>query len=275
MLVKDWIILIMERPHRLGELKWISPILMTFFLAVLARNVYAITAPEILEQVTKQSLSENFRVALTVKAFKGQKVISSDALWLIARVEQGNVSYFLDFQEPKESKGLRFLFLEQAGQEPATYMYLPATGKTMALALGDPAVDVGGTGLTTEDVLAFFSKAQPAETVREEPLGGRECYVIKISMPQSKGERLLWVSKDYFLVVKDQQLNAQGNILRSYNVTKFFKTLLGKEFPREEEITIPGKGIRITVRQDSAVFGIEIPDEVTDPDKFGKFQWKR
>ena len=75
-------------------------------------------------------------------------------------------------------------------------------------------------------------------------------------------------------MVKDQQLDGQGNILRTFVVTKFFKTLLGKEYPWEEEITIPGKGIRIAVRQESAVFGIEVPDEVTDPEKFGTFQWK-
>jgi hypothetical protein len=234
------------------------------------------TAQEILEQVAKQSFSDNFRVVLTLKAFKGQEVISSHALWLIVKAQQGNVSYFLDFYEPKESKGLRLLFLEQAGQEPTTYMYLPATGKTMAVTVDDPAVDVGGTGLTTEDFQAFFSKAQPEEPVlREEPLVGRECYVIKIPIPQSKGERLLWVLKDCFLVVKDQQLDGQGNILRTFVVTKFFKTLSGKEYPWEEEITIPGKGIRITVRQDNAVFGIEIPDEVTDPEKFGTVEWKR
>ena len=233
------------------------------------------TAQEILEQVNKQSFGDNFRVALTLKAFKGHKLISSHALWLIVKAQQGKVSHLLDFQEPEESKGLRLLFLEQAGQEPTTYMYFPATGKTMALTVDDPAVDVGSTGLTTEDFHAFFSKAQPEKTVpREETLDGRECYVIKIPSPQSKGERLLWVSKDSFLVVKDQQLDGQGNILRTIVVTKIFKTLQGKEYPWEEEITIPGKGIRITVRQESAVFGIEIPDEVTDPEKFGTFRWK-
>ena len=264
---------IMARPRRLGGLKRISAILIASFL--LGTNVHAMTAQEILEQVDKQSFSNNFRVSLTLKAFKGNKIISSHTLWLmIAKARHGNVNYFLDFQEPKESNGLRFLFLEPAGQEPTAYMYLPATGKTMALAVDDPAADVGGTGLTTEDLQAFFSKAQPEKTVREEPEDGRECYVIKIPIPQSKGERLLWVSKNSFLVLKDQQLDAQGNILRSYNVTKFFKTLLGKEFPWEEEITVPAKGVRITVRQDSAVFGIEIPDEVTDPEKFGTFRWK-
>lgn len=267
---------IMIYPRRLGRLKWISPIIVIFFLAVIATNVHAMTTQEILEQVNKHSFSDNFRVPLTIKAFKGDKLVSSHSLWLIVRVQDGKVGHFLDFQEPKESNGLRLLFLEQPGQEPGTYIYFPSTGQTKALAVDDPPVDVGGTGLTTEDFQIFFSKAQPENSVpREEPVGDRECYVIKVSIPQSEGERLLWVSKNGFLVVKDQQLDGQGNILRSFVVNKFFKTLLGKEYPREEEITIPGKGIRVAVRQEVGVFGIEIPEEITDPAKFGAFQWKR
>ena len=59
-----------------------------------------------------------------------------------------------------------------------------------------------------------------------------------------------------------------------FRVVEFFKTDKGKEFPREEEITIPDKGIRIQLRQDNAVFGMALPDEVTDPAKFGTFAWK-
>ena len=158
---------IMEGPSRPGRLKWLSFILITSFLVIPAINVHAMTAEEILEQVNKQSFSDNFRVALSLKAFKGHKLISSHALWLIVKAQQGKVSHFLDFQEPKESKGLRLLFLEQAGQEPTSYMYFPATGKTMALTVDDPPVDVGSTGLTTEDFHAFFSKAQPEKTYQE------------------------------------------------------------------------------------------------------------
>ena len=44
-------------------------------------------------------------------------------------------------------------------------MYFPATSQTMALTVDDPAVDVGGTGLTTKDFQAFFSKAQPEKII--------------------------------------------------------------------------------------------------------------
>ncbi len=87
-------------------------------------------------------------------------------------------------------------------------------------------------------------------------------------------ERLHWVSKDDFLIVKSQHLDAQGKIKRMFRVVEFFKTGKGKEFPSEEENTIQDKGIRIQLRQDNAVFGIALPEEITDPAKFGTFAWK-
>ncbi|MGO9569063.1 MAG: outer membrane lipoprotein-sorting protein [Desulfomonilaceae bacterium] len=238
-------------------------------------NVQAMTAHEILEQVFKQNLSDTFRAALTVKTFKGKKVLSDHVLWLVGKTNQDTSTFFVDFVEPKESKGLRFLFEVEPGKDPKAFMYMPAAGKTLPLAVDDPSVDIGATGLTMEDIQGFVPKGGEKETVlKEEKVDGRDCYVIKISLPDGKGERLIWVSKNDFLIVKSQHLDAQGKIKRTFRVVEFFKTEKGKEFPREEEITIPDKGTRIQLRQDNAVFGIALPDEVTDPAKFGTFAWK-
>jgi hypothetical protein len=252
-----------------------AKLLISLFLLALPANTFAMTAQEILDQVGKQNFSDNFRVFVTVKAFKGKKAISKHSLWLTVRVNKGNSSFFVDFEEPKESKGLRFLFLEEPGKEPSAFMYLPATDKTVPLAVDDPSVDVGGTGLTTEDLQGFIQKPNSqAELLREEKVDGRDCYVIRIPNAETKGERILWVSKDGFLVLKNQQLDAQGKILRTFKVTEFFKTEKGNEFPRQEEISIPAKKVRIDVRQENAVFGITIPEELMDPDKFGTYKWK-
>ncbi len=172
--------LIMERLRRLGELKWISPILITLFLSVLPMDIHAMTAQEILEQVTKQSFSDNFRVAATVKAFIGHTLISNHALWLIVKVDQGKSSFFLDSDEPKTFRGLRFLFLEEAEQEGSAYMYLPATGKTMPLAV-DASVGVGGTRLTAEDLQAFIGKREAGETVLKEEPGAASWKVRRVA----------------------------------------------------------------------------------------------
>ncbi len=252
-----------------------AKLLIFLLLFILPTDILAMTAQEILDQVGKQNFSDNFRVFVTVKASKGKKVISNHSLWLTVKVDKGNSGFFVDFEDPKESKGLRFLFLEESGKEPSAFMYLAATGKTVPLDVDDPSVDVGGTGLTTEDLQGFIQKtSSEAELLREEKLDGRDCYVIRIPSAETKGERLLWVSKDGFLVLKNQQIDAQANILRTFKVTEFFKTDKGREFPRQEEIVVPAKGVRINIRQENAVFGIEIPEEIMDPEKFGTYQWK-
>jgi Outer membrane lipoprotein-sorting protein len=235
----------------------------------------AMTAHEILEQVFKQNFSETFRVVLTVKTMKEKKVLSNHVLWLAGKASKEKSTFFLDFDEPKDSKGLRFLFEMQRGEAAKAFMYLPAAAKTLPLDVDDPSVDIGATGLTMEDIQGFIPESGEKETIlKEENVDGRDCYVISVSRSDGKGERLVWVTKKDFLVVKSQQLDAQGKIERTFRVVKFFKTEKGKEFPREEEITIPQKRIRIQLRQDNAVFGIALPDEIMDPTKFGTFKWK-
>ncbi len=250
-------------------------VILGLVLLCIPANLQAMTAHEILEQVFKQNFADTLRVALTVKTMKGKKVLSDHVLWLIGKTSRDETSFFVDFEEPKDSKGLRFLFQMAPGKDPKAFMYMPAAGKTLPLAMDDPSVDIGATGLTMEDIQGFVPKGSEKETLlREEKADGRDCYVISVSMPEGKGERLVWVSKDDFLIVKSQQLDAQGKVKRTFRVVEFFKTEKGKEFPREEEITVPDKGIRIHIRQDNAVFGMALPDEVTDPAKFGTFAWK-
>lgn len=250
-------------------------VIVGLVLLCIPANLQAMTAHEILERVFKQNFSDSFRVVLTVKTLKGKKVLSDHVLWLMGKTSQDKNSFFLDFDEPKDSKGLRFLFQIEPGKDPKAFMYMPAAGKTLPLAMDDPSVDIGATGLTMEDIQGFVPEGGEKETLlKEEKVDGRDCYVISVSLPEGKGERLVWVSKNDFLIVKSQQLDAQGKVKRAFRVVEFFKTEKGKEFPREEEITIPGKGIRIQLRQDNAVFGIALPDEVMDPAKFGTFAWK-
>ncbi len=257
------------------RLNWLLTAVIFCFLCVLPANIHAMTAKEILDEVSKQNFNENFRMSLIIKTSKGNKIISNHVLWLTARVQEGKSSFFVDFEEPRESKGLRFLFLQEPGKEASAFMYLPATDKTIPLAVDDPSVDVGGTGLTTEDLQGFIQQtSSQEELLREEKFDGRDCYVIRIPIPENKGERLLWISKDGFLVLKNQQLDAQGKVVRTFTVTKLYKTEQGKDFPRQEEVTVPSKGIRINVKQEFAVFGIEVPEEVMDPEKFGTYQWK-
>jgi hypothetical protein len=235
----------------------------------------AMTAEEILDKVAKNNFGEDFRLTLSVKTFKAKKQISSHSLWLMGRIGEKQNTFFLDFEEPADSKGLRFLLQAPLDGEPKAFMFLPSTGKTLPLAVDDPSVDVGGTGLTMDDVQGFAPKpGEKSELIKEDKLSDRDCYVIRISRPAEKIERMLWISKKDFMVIKSEDVDSQGKIARSMKVVEFFKASNGREFPREEEILIPAKDMRILVRQENAVFGVEVPDELMDPGKFGAFSWK-
>lgn len=255
-------------------------IIKGFFLGMLMTLVpvlvFAMTAQEILERVAKENFGENFRLIMSVKTFKGKKESGSNSLWLMGKVTPAMTSFFMDFEEPEESKGLRFLMQIEPGKEPRAFMYLPATGKTLPLAVDDPSVDLGGTGLTMEDMQGFVPESGERMTlVEEQKIRDRDCWVIRVSRAEEKAYRLIWVTKNGFIVIKSQSVDAAGKTTRIFNVVELFQTKDGREFPREEEITIPGRGIRIVVRQEYASFGVDIPDEIMNPEQFGAAKWRK
>lgn len=249
--------------------------ILALSLCSLATEAGAITAKEVFEEAVKRNLGESFRVVLTIKTFKGKKAVSKHSLWLMGVTSKESSSFLLDFDEPEESKGLRFLIMLARDKAATAYMYLPATKRTIPLAADDPSVDLGGTGLTMEDIDVFHLRGDEiSKIVGEEKVHGRACYKIKVTSPKRAGERLIWVSKDGFHVVKSENTNAKGKVDRRLDVVEFFKTDKGKELPREEEITVPKRNTRILVRQEHAVFGIVIPEELMNPKTFGTYKWR-
>jgi hypothetical protein len=253
----------------------LAAIMVMLFVLCTPVVSWSVTAKEILEQAAKQSLGESFRAVLTIKSYKNKRLTAKHVLWLMGTMEGETGKFFLDFDEPEESKGLRFLLVVSKGSPLKAFMFLPATKRTIPLAADDPSVDLGGTGLTVDDLRVFSPKGGEKESiVGEEKLDGRECYKIKVLTPETRAERLIWVSKKDLLVLKTANVNAKGTMDRTMKVTEFFKTAKGKEFPREEEIVIPERKITIRVRQDNAVFGVAIPEELLNPKTFGTYKWR-
>ncbi len=250
-------------------------ILIPLILLISPLTATGNSAQEILEDVVKQNFKDSFRIALEVKTIKGKKKISEHELWLMGKKIEGGNAFFLDFDKPEESKGMRILFRLYEDQKPQAFMYLPATKKTLPLAVGDKSADIGGTGLTVGDFYGFIPERNAKqEVVKEEKADNRDCFVIKTTMPDSKGYKLIWITKSDKLILKTEHYSEKDELERSFKVVEFFKTEKGQEFPRAEEIKIPAKGVTIKLRQENAVFGVEIADELMDPKTFGSYKWR-
>ncbi len=247
--------------------------LLVFLIA--ASPIFSMTATEILEQVAKNNFSQDFRLILSVKTMKGKKQASEHSLWIMGKMKPDMAMLFVDFEEPPETKGLRFLVEVPNGEQPKAYMYLPATDNVLPLAADDPSVDLGGTGLTMEDMQGFVpERSERLTLLPDQKLDNQECYVIKVARAEEKAHRLIWISKKNFIVLKSQSVDAKDKVTRIFRVTELFQTREGKEYPREEEIVMPGKDLRIVVRQEHASFGVELPDELFNPQTFGTHQWR-
>lgn len=232
------------------------------------------TAQEILQKVADQGFKDTFRAVLNIKASKGKKTVSDQTIWVIGRVKGENADFFFDFDEPEESRGLRFLLQVRDKQDPKAFMFLPSTVKTLPLATEDPSTDIGGTGLNMDDLMGFVPKAgETLKLLKDEAVDGQECFVVQITRPDQR-IRTLWVRKKDYTIVKSQESDSSGKVKRTFKVSEFFKTVEGKDYPREEEITVPDKNLRIIVRQENAVFGIDVPDELMDQNSFGQVKWR-
>jgi hypothetical protein len=235
----------------------------------------AMTGKEIVEKAQKSQAGESFRAALEIETFHGNKRVSQHSLWVMGQVEKDNTVVFIDFSEPQDSKGVRILCHLNPAKDPEGYMYLPATEEVFQIDVKDPATDIGGTGLTMADFQPLIPEKGETETLlREEDVDGIPCYVVEISGLDSKEARLVWITKDSFDLVKLEQKGSDRKVQRAMRVVEFFTTNEGKRYPRQEEITLPAKNIKIKVRQENAVFGIVVPDELTNPATFGKFKWQ-
>jgi hypothetical protein len=233
------------------------------------------TVEQILDKMRQPDLGEGFRFVLTVTTTKNNKTGPEHVLWLMGKTSEDRGTFFIEFDEPAASKGMRFLVRTDKGEQPEAYMFLPATNKTMKMATTDTSVDLAGTGLTIKDLRGMVPQGrEEARIVGEETVKGRPCWQIEVTSPDEKGKHTLWVSKKDYIVVKARHTGPKGDLRRTFEVVEFFRTEDGREFPRAEKITIPPRNTTIRVRQENAVFGVTLPDELFDEKTFGSFKWR-
>lgn len=235
----------------------------------------SLTALEILEKAAEETFKDTFRVAVEIKTVKGGKAVGEHSLWMLGRRNSEGTAVVVDFVAPDDSKGLRFLFLMNPDKERQAYMYFPDTSRTLGLEVEDEGTDFAGTGLKVQDILAMLpQRAENLELVREEAVDKRACYMIQAPLPNKAGQRQLWVTKKGYNLVKSQDLDTKGKVVKTFRVLEFFTTSDGREFPRETEVSLPAKGVRVKVRHESAYFGVPIPDELVRPETFGACKWR-
>ncbi len=227
---------------------------------------------DIIDRVIARHTGQSFRWTLSVTTYEGTTVVSRQKLRLAGTIQKDRSAFFLEFEEPVASKGIKLLFRVVRDGEPEAFMFIPAVGLTVQINADNPSADIGGTGLTIGDFLPLLPRAEEhAKFVGDAKVGGRPAHVIEFSGRGQGDKRVLWVDARRLSVVKLEHTNRKGDVERVLTVKKF-KTFEGDlHVPVEEEIVLPHKGIRIRVEQTDIVFDGGVPAAAFDPKRFGAY----
>lgn len=256
----------------------IGPLLVTVALVCLTSPVFGISAREILDESARRNLMDSFRVGVLIKNLKKTKMVSEHFLWLVGVNNSDGTTLFIEFEEPEEARGMRFLSKfppRDSVDRPKSFSFIPVTGAVVPMKVGDTSADVGGTGMTIDDFRGFVpaTSGEP-KILREEDVGDRRCYVIEAQTQGTDHRTLIWISKEQFLVVKTQRFSSTNKLEREFLVLEFFTTDDGQLWPRKEEILVPRDDTRIIVEQQAGVYHMHVPEDLMNPETFATFKWR-
>ncbi len=136
------------------------------------------------------------------------------------------IKSFLEFQEPADIEGTRFLTWEHEDKDDTQYLYLPALGRTRRIVSNQKNLRFVNTDFSYEDMQRRKPDEDSHLFLREEQYKDYNCYVIE-SRPE-KGDsqyskRVSWVEKQSFVVVRIDFYNKKGSNSKQFRVEKLEK----------------------------------------------------
>ena len=136
--------------------------------------------------MVKNNFLDSFRVVLDVKTFKAKKPIATSTLWLMGRTQGQDSEFFLDFDQPKESKGLRFLIRMRPDKGtfgihvPSGHRQDPHPGSRRP----PPSISAAPV-LSMDDLQGFVPKGgETMALLKDEKVDHRDCYVVQVTLPR-------------------------------------------------------------------------------------------
>jgi hypothetical protein len=213
-------------------------------------------------RIEAETTSTRSRMVITAKDGKTSERVIDQYL----KDGPAGTRMIIEFKRPASVAGTRFLTIENAGGGEDRWIYLPSLGKTRRVAASEGGGSFMGTDFSYDDVSSGDREidADTHSILREELLGGAQCYVIQ-SVPKDAGyqyaKTISWIDKAQALVYKSEMYNKRNELIKTMELSGY-KDVQGRLTSMETKVVTAASGTSTTIFMDIVKYDDPIPDGV-------------
>ena len=267
----------MERiPRGIGDFIVLVSLGLIVLLMFLPSEASAMTA----EDVMKKSQAAFLYPGQDFKARVLMKLISEEGKERIREMTMlrknygeigGDQKYFIYFFQPADVRNMTFMVYKYPEKNDDRWLFVPAIDLVRRIAASDSRSSFVGSDFTYEDVSGRDISADTHTLLREENLGGRDCYVIE-SVPRGPLDyvkRISWIDKTTFLPLKEEYYDVQKELARMFTADRIEDVAAAegggaKSFPTVTKRTMKNlkAGHRTEVTYTSVSYNVDLQDNI-------------
>lgn len=200
------------------------PLVILFVLPLLASNLWAASA----EEIVKKSQAAFFYPGTDFKARVLMKLISPSGQERVRELTMlrlntgeagGEQKYFMYFFQPAEVKNMTFMVVKYPAKDDDRWLFVPALNMVRRIAMQDKQASFVGSDFTYEDVSGRDLADDVHELFKEESLDGKACFVIKSTPKEGSagyGHKLSWIDTATYLPLKEEYYDQGGATIRVF-----------------------------------------------------------
>lgn len=199
--------------------------LIAMLVMLLPFNAFALNA----EETMKKSQAAFFYQGRDFKARVIMKLISKGNQERVRELTMlrknygesgGNQKYFMYFFQPADVKDMTFMVYKYPGRDADRWLFVPAINMVRRIAAQDKRSSFVGSDFSYEDVSGRNLEDDTYAIVKEEKLGGKDCYVIKSSPRVADVDysyKISWIDKVNFLPMKEEYYDRRGELYKVFS----------------------------------------------------------
>ncbi len=224
----------MKRKHK--TVCFLCTVMCVVTVGMLSAPVGAVsedlTGEEILDRIEQESAvteSGTGVINLITENKRGDQ--RSSTVRMYRKESNGTEKQLLEYLEPADVKGTKFLSITEEGKEALMYMYFPFMGKEIRIAAGEESDSFMETDFTYEEIGSgqTYQEEYDASRLKDEVLEEYPCYVLRLTPQEEDSDYTyikMWVWQEEFLVLRIEFYEEDERLT---------KTLSNSDIREEEE----------------------------------------